>query len=279
MQGLKVSNFKLAQIQMPSFAKKQDTKKYLEQKFEQIKSENLDFVCLPEMFYCPYALQNFAVYAEADAGDMWQFCSNLAKKYNLYLSAGSCPEAYEDKIYNTAYVFNRQGEQIAKHRKMHLFDINIKNGQYFMESEVLSAGNEITTFDTEFGTFGLCICFDFRFPELGRLMALNGAKLIIVPAAFNMTTGPSHWEIMFRSQSINNQVFTVGTAPARDIDASYVSYANSLVVDAFGTVISRLDEKEAVSYTTINLSNIDSLREQLPLLKNRRTDIYNLKRI
>ena len=94
------------------------------------------------------------------------------------------------KVYNTAYVFDRSGKQIVKHRKVHLFDIDVKGGQRFKESDTLTAGNEVTTFETEFGTFGLCICYDFRFPELSRLMALRGAKAIFVPAAFNMTTGP-----------------------------------------------------------------------------------------
>lgn len=95
----------------------------------------------------------------------------------------------EGRIYNTAYVFDRQGNCIAKHRKMHLFDINVKGGQCFRESDTLTAGDSVTTFETEFGIFGICICYDIRFPELSRLMALKGAQVILVPAAFNMTTG------------------------------------------------------------------------------------------
>ena len=106
----------------------------------------------------------------------------------------------EGKIRNTAYVFDRQGNQIAKHSKVHLFDIDVKGGQSFKESDTLTPGDHSTVFETEFGIMGLCICFDFRFPELARRMALDGAKAIFVPAAFNMTTGPAHWEVMFRSR-------------------------------------------------------------------------------
>ena len=190
------------------------------------------------------------------------------------------PEKSEDgKIYNTAYVFDREGKQIAKHRKAHLFDIDVKGGQYFKESDTLSAGNKATVFDTEFGTFGICICYDFRFPELSRLMALKGAKLIFVPAAFNMTTGPAHWELMFRSQAVNNQVFAVGTAPSRMAGASYQSWGHSIVTDPWGAVVSQMDEKEGMSITEIDLERADEVREQLPLLKQRRTDIYTLKEI
>ena len=100
----------------------------------------------------------------------------------------------------------------AKHRKVHLFDIDVKGGQRFKESDTLTAGDKSTVFDTEFGPMGLCICYDFRFPKLARRMVLDEAQVILVPAAFNMTTGPAHWEILFRSRAVDNQVFTFGTA-------------------------------------------------------------------
>ena len=89
---------------------------------------------------------------------------------------------------------------------MHLFDIEVEGGQSFKESDTLTPGDQVTVFDTEFGKMGICICFDFRFPELARLMALEGARVILVPAAFNMTTGPAHWEILFRTRALDNQV-------------------------------------------------------------------------
>lgn len=125
-------------------------------------------------------------------GDTWEKCSRLAAEHGIYLVAGSMPERDEaGNIYNTSYVFDRNGHQIGKHRKMHLFDIDVKGGQYFKESDTLTPGDQVTVFDTEFGKMGLCICYDFRFPELARLMVDEGAQVIIVPAAFNMTTGPS----------------------------------------------------------------------------------------
>lgn len=275
-----MNRVRIAQMQMPVFDNKVKTEKYINEAVKKAADQKADIICLPEMFCCPYQVENFPLYAEGEGERMWKACSALAKQYGIYLSAGTMPEKSEDgKIYNTAYVFDREGKQIAKHRKAHLFDIDVKGGQYFKESDTLSAGNKATVFDTEFGTFGICICYDFRFPELSRLMALKGAKLIFVPAAFNMTTGPAHWELMFRSQSVNNQVFAVGTAPSRMAGASYQSWGHSIVTDPWGAVVSQMDEKEGMNITEIDLERADEVREQLPLLKQRRTDIYTLKEI
>ena len=137
-------------------------------------------------------------------------------------------------------------------------------------------GNSITTFETEFGTMGLCVCFDMRFEELARCMALRGAKVIFVPAAFNMTTGPAHWEILFRQRAVDNQCFTVGVAPARNEAASYVSYGNSIAVDPWGNVLCRAGAEETTLYADLDLSRVDAVRQQLPILKSRRVDLYEV---
>lgn len=162
---------------------------------------------------------------------------------------------------------------------MHLFDINVPGGQQFKESDTLTPGNSVTVFDTEFGKMGICICYDFRFPELARLMVLKRAQVIFVPGAFNMTTGSAHWEIMFRSRALDNQVFIFGTAPARDIGASYVSWGHSIAVAPWGNVITHMDEKEGYTITEIDLETVKKVRQQFPLLQHRRTDLYKLTEI
>lgn len=268
---------RIAQLQLPVYTNKEDTYIHVTAACEKAAAAGADLIALPEMFCCPYETANFPLYAEKEGEATWQFAADLARRLGIYLSAGSMPEADEaGRVYNTAYVFDRQGRQIAKHRKMHLFDINVKDGQVFQESLTLTPGNDVTVFDTEFGRMGLCICYDFRFPELCRLMALQGALLILVPAAFNMTTGPAHWELTFRSQGLYNQVYTVGTSPARDLDASYHSWGHSIMCDPWGTVLSQLDENEDIQITEIDLAKVLQTREQLPLLKHRRTDLYHL---
>lgn len=258
------------------------------------KQKNLDIACgkireaagqgaqiavLPEMFCCPYDNDLFFDYGEEEGGLAQQTMSALAKELGIYIVAGSIPELAEGKIYNTSYVYSREGRQIAKHRKIHLFDINIEGGQRFMESDVLSPGDSITTFETEYGTFGLCICFDFRFEELARCMCLRGAEIIFVPAAFNMTTGPAHWELMHRQRAVDNQCFVVTAAPARDMTASYTSYGNSMAVEPFGAVICRAGAEETTLYADLDMERIQAVREQLPILSARRTDLYEIREI
>ena len=124
----------------------------------------------------------------------------------------------------------------AKHRKVHLFDIDVAGGQRFMESDTLSPGDQITTFDTEFGPMGLCICFDLRFEELSRCMCLRGCQAILVPAAFNMSSDAAHGKRLFRLRLEVSRVLSRSCAPARDEQGSYVSYGNSIAVDPWGTV-------------------------------------------
>lgn len=272
-----MNRMKVAMVQM---LVKENKLKNLEVAAEFIKKsveEKVDMVILPEMFNCPYQTSNFPTYAEEEGGESYGWLSSLAKEHKVYLVAGSVPERdVEGKIFNTSYVFDREGNKIAKHRKMHLFDIQVEGGQCFKESDTLTAGKDVTVFDTEFGKIGLAICYDFRFPELVRLMVDEGAKMVVVPAAFNMTTGPAHWSILFRTRALDNQVYTVGVAPARDTSSCYTSYGNSMLVSPWGEVLVQMDEKEGMAIETLDFDYVDKVRKELPLLAHRRKDIYSL---
>lgn len=268
--------FKIALIQMPVSQDKEANVELACLKVSEAAKMSVDMVVLPEMFNCPYSNKYFSPYAEPKGGDTWQAMSNCASKNEVFLVAGSMPELDEGRVFNTSFVFDPLGAQIARHRKVHLFDIDVVGGQRFFESETLSPGNEVTVFESPFGLIGLCVCFDLRFPELARLMTLKGAQVIVVPGAFNMTTGPAHWEIMFRQRAVDNQVFTIGVAPARDENGEYVSYGNSIVCSPWGEVLHRAGADEAVLIAEIDLSLNDSIRSQLPLLSALRNDLYTL---
>ena len=138
----------------------------------------------------------------------------------------------------------------------------------------ISAGDTPTVVDTIYGKIGVAICYDIRFPELARYMVKKGAQMLIYPAAFNMTTGPAHWELLFRSRAVDNQVFAVGCAPARNYDSSYISYGHSIVVNPWGDVIGELNEDEGFMIGTINFEEVSRIREQLPLLKHLKSEKY-----
>ena len=271
---------RIAQLQMHVYPEISANMQQLSQKMDELAPYSPDIVCLGEMFACPYETSIFPLYAEPEGGSTWRALSALAAKHRIWLSAGTVPELGADgRVYNTAYVFDRKGNMAARHRKMHLFDIDVKGGQSFRESETLTPGDKVTVFDTEFGKMGLCVCFDIRFPELARLMVLRGAGLILVPAAFNQTTGPAHWEINFRSRALDNQCWYVGTSDALDPEAGYHSWGHSIVVSPWGEIVSQLDEKPGCAITEIDLELVDSIRAQLPLLSARRKDIYSLTEV
>ena len=235
-----------------------------------------DMVVLPEMFVCPYTNSAFLQFAQPRTGRYAQTMAEAAAKAGVWLIAGSVPEQEETRLYNTSYVFSPSGKLIAAHRKMHLFDIAVQGGQHFQESDTFTPGDQVTLFDTPFGRIGLCICFDMRFPELSLLMALQGAQMILAPAAFNRTTGPAHWDLLFRQRAVDNQLFTVGIAPARDPSGPYVSYAHSLVCSPWGEVLCRAGTEEEMLCCTVDFAQNSSIRAQLPFISARRTDLYGL---
>ena len=240
-------------------------------------NENADFIVLPEMFNCPYSNDKFIEYCEKekDSPTLTRI-SALAREHEVYILAGSIPEKEKEKLFNTSYLFDKDGNIIAKHRKMHLFDIDVKDRITFKESDVLTAGNDFTIADTEFGKIGIGICYDIRFPELARIMVENGALILFYPRAFNMTTGPAHWELLFKSRALDNQVYCVGVAPALNEDASYHSFGHSIITNPWGDIIAEADTKEELIIGEIDLSEIKKIREELPLLKNKRRDLYEI---
>ena len=272
-----MTKIKLSLCQMNVIDNKEDNVKTASLMIDESVSKNADFIVLPEMFNCPYSNDKFIEYGEEEKNSYTlNKISLLAKKNNVYILAGSIPEKENGKLYNTSYLFDKAGNIIAKHRKMHLFDIDVKGKITFKESDVLTAGDSFTIAETDFGKIGIGICYDIRFPELARVMVENGALILFYPGAFNMTTGPAHWELLFRSRALDNQVFCVGVAPALNKDASYHSFGHSIIASPWGEIIAEASEKENLILCEIDLDEIKKVREELPLLKNKREDLYEV---
>jgi omega-amidase len=236
-----------------------------------------DIIILPEMFNCPYDPSYFSQYSENYPGVTTSLLSALAALHSVYIIGGSIPEREKNQIYNTSYSFDRKGALIGKHRKIHLFDVEIEGEIRFKESETITAGSGLTVIETEFCKIGIAICYDMRFPELIRKMVLSGAQIIVVPSAFNMTTGPAHWHLIARTRALDNQVYFIAASPARDEKASYIAYGHSLVVNPWGDIISEASEKEEIIFSEIDLGFVDKIRRELPLLKHRREEVYKAK--
>ena len=279
-----MNSIKIALCQMNVVDNKEKNIEKAIQMIKESKKQGANLAVLPEMFNCPYENEKFIEYAEIlESSITLKEIANIAKEENIHVLAGSIPELERDdkekrdSIYNTAVFFDNNGKSLGKHRKMHLFDIDVKGKIYFKESDTLSAGNEFTVIETELATLGIGICYDIRFVELSRIMALNGAEILVFPGAFNLTTGPAHWEILFKSRALDNQVYAIGVAPALDKDASYNSFGHSIAVNPWGEIIEELDYEEGLKLVEIDLDEIKRIREEIPILKNRRTDLYEIK--
>jgi len=234
-------------------------------------------VALPEMFNCPYVARSFPEYAEVyPGGETFSMLSSAARDHNVYLVGGSVPERDGDTVYNSSFVMGPGGELLGRHRKVHLFDVDLPGGVKVRESSTLGAGSGITVIKTDLCTIGVAICYDIRFPELIRLMVTGGAEVIVIPAAFNMTTGPAHWDMLHRCRAVDNQVYVIAASPARDAGAPYVAYGHSMMVDPWGDIVVRAGEEEEIVFGDIDPGIIDRVRRELPLLRHRRTDLYNL---
>ncbi len=201
-----------------------------------------------------------------------------AKEHGIYIHIGSLMERIpgDDRAYNTSVLLDPKGQVAATYRKLHTFDVTLPDGSIQNESERIRPGDRVVTVDTALGRLGLSICYDLRFPELYRLLALSGAEVLLVPANFTKPTGKDHWEVLLRARAIENGCYVlaadqVGQKP------SFVAYGNSMAVDPWGTVIARAGERPDVIYAQIDLDRVDSVRRKIPSLRNRRDDVYELK--
>ena len=272
-----MSTVRIALCQMNVIDSKQENILKATSMINEAVSHDSNFIVLPEMFNCPYSNDKFIEYSEEEnSSPTLESISRLAKKHHVYILAGSIPERKDLKIFNTSYLFDKQGEIIAKHRKMHLFDVDVKGGIYFKESDTLTPGDEFSVAETDFGKIGMGICYDVRFPQLAQINVKKGAQILFYPGAFNMTTGPAHWELLFRARALDNQVFTVGVAPALNEDASYHSYGHSIAVNPWGEVICQLGFEEELKIIDIDLDEIKKVRNEIPVLKNKRNDLYEI---
>ena len=263
--------YKIALCQMTVETDKEQNKMHAEELIKEAAGNGASIVCLPEIWNCPYDLKHFEKNAEPENGPSVSFMSDIAKKFGVYLIGGSIPEKAEDndsenpRIYNTSFVFDPSGKAIAKHRKVHLFDIDIENGIKFKESDFFSAGEDITFFETDYGKMGLAICFDIRFPEMFGLMANAGVDVVFLPASFNMTTGPAHWDLLIKSRALDNQYYMAACATARNYETSYTSWGHSCIATPWGEYAAETDEKESIIYAMIDPEYISKIRKEIPV--------------
>jgi deaminated glutathione amidase len=213
--------------------------------------------------------------AEPLDGPALTAASEWARDLGIFLVAGSVPELVPDqeKLANTSVMFGPDGERLAVYRKIHMFDVTVGDVTY-RESADEEPGDEITVADADGVTVGLTICYDLRFPELYRILALRGARLITVPSAFTERTGRDHWEVLVRARAIEDQVFMVAAGQIGFAPPHYRSYGRSMIVDPWGTLIAQAPDTECFVSADLDFAIQSEMRDSLPSLRNRRPEAY-----
>ncbi|XP_021890712.1 omega-amidase, chloroplastic isoform X3 [Carica papaya] len=233
-----VTKFKIALCQITVTTDKERNIAHARKMIEEAAAKGAKLVVLPEIWNSPYSNDSFPAYAEdidagGDASPSTAMLSEVARLLKITIVGGSVPERSGDRLYNTCCIFGSDGKLKAKHRKIHLFDIDIPGKITFMESKTLTAGETPTVVDTDVGRIGVGICYDIRFQELAMIYAARGAHLLCYPGAFNMTTGPLHWELLQRARAADNQLYVATCSPARDPSAGYIAWGHSTLVGPF----------------------------------------------
>lgn len=243
---------------------------------EEAANKGADFIVLPEYVDFMGEDQEKIKIGEDIPGPTSNAFANIAKEYNIYLLSGTIHENSDShRLYNTSLLFNRNGEMIAKYRKIHLYDAEFEGRYTIKESDTIIPGEQVVAADTSFGKVGLAICYDIRFPELFRSLSLQGSKVIFVPAAFPLYTGAHHWEILLRARAIENQCYIVAAGQFGTAPPDHVEFGSSMIIDPWGTVLARAPEKESIIMSDIDLSYIDHVRSRIPCFKHRRPSVYS----
>jgi deaminated glutathione amidase len=241
--------------------------------------DDADLVVLPEKWNVLGDAEVLREGAEPLSGPTIAAASEWARGLGIHLVAGSIPERAEgaEKLFNTSVLIGPDGELRARYRKIHMFDVDV-GGVSYRESETEQAGQEIVS--AAVGpqlpgvTLGMTVCYDLRFPELYRILAVRGATVLTVPSAFTYETGKDHWEILLRARAIENQAFVVAPNQVGEAPPHYNSYGHSMIVDPWGAVLAEAADGECFVAADLDLEAEERVRAELPSLANRRPAAY-----
>jgi predicted amidohydrolase len=268
-----------AAIQLNSTADKGRNLESAERLVRAAAADGADLVVLPEKWNVLGDAEVLREGAEPLGGPTLSAAGSWARELGIHLVAGSIPERVEgnQKLFNTSALIGPDGEPHARYRKIHMFDVDV-GGVAYRESENEEPGDEIVAAalgDSLPGvTLGMTVCYDLRFPELYRILAVRGATVLTVPSAFTFETGKDHWEILLRARAIENQAFVVAPNQVGEAPPHYRSYGHSMIVDPWGVVLAEAADGECFVAADLDLQVEDRVRAKLPSLANRRPGSY-----
>ncbi|MFY9972567.1 MAG: carbon-nitrogen hydrolase family protein [Roseiarcus sp.] len=268
---------KVSIIQMNSISDKAANIAAAEALIEQaVAEEGPDWVLLPEHFDWGggFKVDKLRNAESFPGGPAYTMARGQAIKHRIFVHAGSIMEKIEgeDRIHNTSVVFNREGEEIARYRKIHLFDITAPDGAAYKESATVKPGDKVVTYDCEGVTVGCSICYDLRFPDLFQALAEKGAEIIALPAAFTMQTGKDHWEVLLRARAIETETYVCASAQTGSFtvgNEQRQTYGHSLVADPWGHVIAKASDGVGIVSARLDPARVKRVRGLIPVAEHK----------
>jgi predicted amidohydrolase len=267
---------RVACVQLNAVNEKDDNIALAERLVAKAAATGADLVLLPEKWTGIGPPDLIRAVAESiDDGEATRAMRSWAKTHGITLHGGSIVERREgrDKLSNTTVVIDPEGEIIATYRKIHLFDVQV-GGHVYRESETEEPGDRLVLTEVEDWKLGLTICYDLRFPELYRLLALEGCEALAVPAAFTLYTGKDHWELLLRARAIENQCFVVAANQWGSYADGKAAYGRSMIIDPWGIVLAQAPDEDGVITAELDRSRLEDVRGRVPSLANRQPAAY-----
>ncbi len=278
---------RIAAIQMTSTADEAANLRQAETLLVEAAEEEASLAALPENFSCLRSEGDPFPEAEpfAPAGDVGgggaitAWLREQARRHGMWILGGTIPEALpggsgDGRIHNTSPLVDPTGRVVARYRKIHLFDVAIPGGPTHAESKTVAPGEALVLAETPFGAAGLSVCYDLRFPELYRALALRGARILFVPSAFTAHTGKDHWEPLLRARAIENGSYVVAPAQVGRHSPTRASHGHAMIVDPWGTILAQAPDRPAVIVADLDTDDLDRVRRGIPTLAHVRRDLF-----
>jgi deaminated glutathione amidase len=264
-----------AAVQLNSTADKARNLEVAERLVREAAADGATLIALPERWHLLGDSETLLDGAEGVDGPSLTAAREWARDLGVHLVAGSIAERVEgsERLHNTSALIDATGELVAVYRKIHMFDVEV-GGVSYRESEHEDPGEEIVVASVSDVELGLTICYDLRFPELYRILAVRGARVITVPSAFTLATGRDHWDPLLRARAIENQAFILAPNQVGEAPPHYSSYGRSSIVDPWGTVIAQAPDTECFVAAQLDFAEQERIRTSLPSLANRRPQSY-----
>lgn len=260
---------KVSLVQMNSQGDKAANLKTAREMIEKVVAEEKpDLVVLPE-YYAFLGESPEQMHGSAETfpnGESYRLMSGLAEKHKITIHAGSVCEEDDGKFYNTTVVFGPDGKEIARYRKIHLFDVDVPGGVSYRESASVTGGKDIVTYQVGDKTVGCGICYDIRFPELFRKLRDKGADVIVLPAAFTLMTGKDHWELLCRARAAETQTWFIATGQTgTHAGGKKACYGHSMIIDPWGHVTARCSDGVGLASGRLDFDYVAKVRAAIPV--------------